>query len=155
VSLILKVKGTANMGTSGRLIFFCGKMAAGKSTFARKLAGVLEAFLLVQDDLLSTLFPDEIIDIPSFVERYSKLKKAMTPHICDLLSKGNTVVLDFAAATRSQRAWFRELIEHTQAEHELHLLVVPDAVCLTQLQNRSRGLARGAPWTTAEDFPSN
>ena len=72
----------------------------------------------MQDDLLNALFPDEITDIPSFVNRYTKLKKALTPHICDLLSKGNTLVLDFAAAIKSQRVWFREL----------HFLDVPDAV---------------------------
>jgi predicted kinase len=140
------------MSTSGKLIFISGKMAAGKSTLARKLAVGVRTFLLVQDDLLSTLFPDAITDILSFVDRYTKLKKALTPHICDLLSKGNTVVLDFAAATKSQRAWFRELIERTQVEHELHFLDVPDAVCITQLQSRSRGLPHGSPWTTAEDF---
>jgi predicted kinase len=140
------------MNTSGKLIFLCGKMAAGKSTFARKLALAERALLLVQDDLLNALFPDEITDIPSFVNRYTKLKKALTPHICDLLSKGNTLVLDFAAATKSQRVWFRELIERTQVEHELHFLDVPDAVCVMQLQNRSRGLPHGSPWTTVEEF---
>jgi predicted kinase len=140
------------MSTCGKLLFLCGKMAAGKSTFARKLAIGARTLLLVQDDLLSGLFPNEITDIPSFVDRYTRLKNTLTPLICDLLSKGNTVVLDFAAATKSQRAWFRELIERTQVEHELHFLDVPDAICITQLRNRSEGLPNGTPWTTAEDF---
>lgn len=140
------------MNTSGKLIFMCGKMAAGKSTLARKLAVGVRTFLLVQDDFLSTLFPDEITDIPSFVDRYARLTNTLTPHICDLLSKGNTVVLDFAAATKSQRAWFRKLIERTHVEHELHLLDVPDALCITQLRRRSSGLPHGTPWTTPEDF---
>ena len=43
-------------------------------------------------------------------------------------SKRISVVLDFAAATKTQRAWFRELIERTHVEHELHFVDAPDNV---------------------------
>jgi predicted kinase len=134
------------------LIFLCGKMAAGKSTLARDLAIRENAVLLVQDDFLNALFPDEITDIPSFVNRYTRLMSALTPHICVLLSKRIPVVLDFAAATKTQRGWFRELIERTGVEHELHFVDAPDALCKTQLRDRSRGLPAGTRWTTEEDF---
>jgi len=110
------------------------------------------AVLLVQDDFLNALFPGEITDIPAFVDRYTRLRNALAPHICVLLSKGISVVLDFAAATKTQRVWFRELIERTHVEHELHFVDAPDAVCKTQLRNRSRGLPAGTRWTTEEDF---
>jgi len=140
------------MSTSARLIFFCGKMAAGKSTLARDLAVRENAVLLVQDDFLNALFPGEITDIPSFVNRYARLKNALTPHICVLLSKGIPVVLDFAAATKTQRAWFRELIERAHVEHELHFVDAPDALCKSQLRDRSEGLPAGTPWTSDSDF---
>jgi predicted kinase len=108
------------MSTSAKLILFCGKMAAGRSTLARDLAEREDAVLLVQDDFLDALFPGEITDIQAFVECYSRLKNALTPHICALLSKGISVVLDFAAATKAQRVWFHELIESTNVAHELH-----------------------------------
>ena len=50
----------------------------------------------------------------------SRLKNAFTPHVCDLLSKGISVVLDFPGNTKAQRAWFRELIERANVKHELH-----------------------------------
>ena len=75
-------------------------MAAGKSTLARELAERERALLLVQDDWLATLYPGEITGIPEFVQRYSRLQNALTPHICALLSQGISVVLDFAAATK-------------------------------------------------------
>ena len=140
------------MSSSAKLIFFCGKMAAGKSTLARNFADREKAVLFVQDDLLETLFPGEITDIQAFVQCYSRLKNALTPHICALLSKGISVVLDFAAATRAQRAWFRELIDRTKVAHELHFVDVSDALCKTQLRNRSKALPAGAPWTTDADF---
>jgi len=140
------------MGTSAKLIFFCGKMAAGKTTLARDLADRENAIFFVQDDLLEALFPGEITDIQAFVQCYSRLKNALTPYICALLSKGISVVLDFAAATKAQREWFRELIERTNVAHELHFVDVSDALCKSQLRNRSKGLPAGAPWTTDADF---
>jgi predicted kinase len=140
------------MAGSAKLIFLCGKMAAGKSTLARELADRENAVLLVQDDFLAALFPGEITDIPSFVNRYTRVRNALTPHVCALLSKGISVVLDFAAATKGQRVWFRELIERTHVEHELHFLDVSDTSRKTQLRDRSRGLPAGTRWTTEEDF---
>ena len=48
-------------------------MAAGKSTLTRELADREHAVLLVQDDLLDTLFPGEITDIQGFVKCSSRL----------------------------------------------------------------------------------
>ncbi len=74
------------MRASAKLIFLCGKMAAGKSTLARDLAERANAVLLVQDELIDRLFPGEITDIPGFVKYSSRLKDALAPHICSLLS---------------------------------------------------------------------
>ena len=56
------------MHRKAKLIFLCGKMAAGKSTLARELAERENAVLLVQDEFLERLFPGEIVDIPGFVK---------------------------------------------------------------------------------------
>ena len=140
------------MNTSAKLIFLCGKMAAGKSTLARDLAQRENAVLLVQDEFLNALFPGEITDIPGFVRCYTRLKDALAPHICDLLSKGTSVVLDFAANTTAQREWFRELIERVNVEHELHYVDASDELCKAQLADRSKSLPAGAPWTTEAEF---
>lgn len=140
------------MSTSAKLIFFCGKMAAGKSTLARHLAVRENAVLLVQDDFLDALFPGEITDIPGFVKCSYRLKNALTPHVCALLSKGISVVLDFPGNTKTQRAWFRELIDRANVEHELHFVDASDALCKSQLRDRSEGLPAGTPWTRDVDF---
>ena len=140
------------MTTSAKLMFLCGKMAAGKSTLARDLAERENTVLLAQDEFLDHLFPGEIIDIPDFVKCSSRLRNALGPHVCALLSKGISVVLDFPGNTRAQRAWFRELFERADAEHELHFVDAPDAVCKRQLKERSKDLPAGAPWTTEAEF---
>jgi predicted kinase len=140
------------MTASAKLTFFCGKMAAGKSTLARELALRESTVLLVQDDFLDALFPGEITDIQRFVKCSSRLQNALTPHVCALLSKGISVVLDFPGNTKAQRAWFRGLIERAHVEHELHFIDASDALCKSQLRDRSKALPAGTPWTTDADY---
>ena len=135
-----------------KLIFRCGKMAAGKSTLARDLAERENAVLVVQDQFLDSLYPGEITDIPEFVKYSSRLKSALEPHVCALLAKGMSVVLDFPANTKTQRAWFRGIFERANVEHETHFVDASDALCKRQLRERSRDLPPGAPWTTDAEF---
>lgn len=138
----------------GRLHFFCGKMAAGKSTLAQQLAAREGAILLAQDELLAALYPGAIADLRAFAECSTRIQAALAPHIGALLSKGLSVVLDFPANTKRQRAWFRQLLDASGAEHALHLIDASDALCKQQLRLRSaqRGLAPGTKWTTDADF---
>ncbi len=135
-----------------RLIFFCGKMAAGKSTLAKQLAARERAVILNQDELLDRLFPGEVIDVPSYLKCSSRLNSAIGPIVGSLLTLGTSVVLDFPGNTRSQRAWFRELFERAAVEHELHFIDAPDALCKRQLKERSKNLPPGTPWTSEAEF---
>jgi predicted kinase len=113
------------MPKTGTLYLFCGKMAAGKSTLARDLSEREGAILLVQDEWLSHLFPGDIVDVPTFAKFSARLRAALADHICSLLSRGMSIVLDFPGNTRAQRNWFRELFERANADHELHFVDVP------------------------------
>jgi len=135
-----------------RLFFFAGKMAAGKSTLAKRLAERENAILLTQDVLLDTLFPGLIINVASYLEYAGRINRMVAPHVTTILSKGVSVVLDFPANTRNQRAWFRGIIDASGVEHELHFLATPDAICKAQLKARSAHLPPGTKWTTEEDF---
>ena len=127
-------------------------MAAGKSTLSREIAERENAVLLVQDEFLDRLYPGEIVDIPGFVKYSTRVKDVLEPHICALLSKSVTVVLDFPGNTRIQRSWFQNLISNSGAEHELHLIDAPDEVCKRQLKLRSKDLPPGTAWTTDAEF---
>src|SRR5688572_25324542 len=134
-----------------RLYFLCGKMAAGKSTHAKKLAQAKDAVILSQDEFLSTLYV-EILSIEDFVKYSARVRAALSPLIRDLLSRGLSVVLDFAGNTRAQRQWFRELFEAAGVEHELHFIDAPDDLCKRQLRQRSASLPVGTAWTTEAEF---
>ena len=140
------------MKAETKLYFMCGKMAAGKSTYAKQLARDHHALLLVQDELVAALFPGEMQDIPSFVKYSGRLKDALSNSICDLLSLGVSVVLDFPGNTRNQRRWFRDLFERSKVEHELHYIDASDDLCKRQLRQRSEALPAGSAWTTDAEF---
>jgi len=135
-----------------RLYFMCGKMAAGKSTLARELARMNDAVLLVLDDFFAALYPGEVRSIQDFIRCSARLRAALSPHVQGLLSRGIPVVLDFPGNTRTQRQWFRELIEGTGIEHELHFVDAPDDLCKRQLRQRSEALPAGSAWTTDAEF---
>jgi len=134
------------------LYFICGKMAAGKSTYARGLARTKNAVLLVQDEFLGTLYPGEIHSIQDFVRCSARVRDALSLHIRDLLSRGVSVVLDFPGNTRAQRQWFRELFEGADVEHELHFIDASDELCKRQLRQKSEALPAGSAWTTDGEF---
>jgi len=135
-----------------RLIFLCGKMAAGKSTLARELAARDSAILFVQDELLDALYPGAVVNVASYIEYSTRINRMLAPYVVDVLSRGISVVLDFPGNTRNQRAWFREIIDRAGAGHELHYVDTPDEICKSQLKARSQHLPAGTKWTTEEDF---
>ena len=135
-----------------KLIFMCGKMAAGKTALSLELAARANAILLVQDDFLAALYPGEILDIPDFVRCSSRLRDALSSHISALLARGVSVVLDFPGNTKKQRVWFRALFEQAGTAHELHFIDAPDDLCKRQLKDRSKHLPAGSPWTTDAEF---
>jgi predicted kinase len=119
------------------LYLLCGKIAAGKSTLARRLAERPATVLISEDHWNSSLFLDELKTIEDY-SRYSKrLRNAMGPHVVSLLKAGLSVVLDFPANTLASRGWMRRIFEDADAPHQLHFLDVPDETCQRRCQQRN------------------
>jgi predicted kinase len=135
-----------------KLLFLCGKMAAGKSTLARQLAERQHAILFEQDHWVETLFPNLIVNVATYLEYSGRINRIVAPQVVDLLTRGINVVMDFPGNTRNQRVWFRDIIERSGADHELHYVDTPDEISRAQLKARSAHLPAGTPWTTDADF---
>jgi len=121
------------------LYLLCGKIAAGKSTLARRLAARPATLLISEDHWTSNLFAGDLRTIDDYTRCSARLRAAMGPHVVAILRQGLSVVLDFPANTVSQRKWMRSLIAEAKVAHELHLLDVPDAVCKERLRGRNEG----------------
>lgn len=121
------------------LYLLCGKIAAGKSTLARRLAARPATLLISEDHWTSNLFSGDLETIDDYTRLSARLRAAMGPHIVDILQQRLSVVLDFPANTVEYRNWMRSLITHAKVAHELHLLDVPDMICKQRLPERNAG----------------
>ncbi len=115
----------------------CGKIAAGKSTLAVRLASQKNSVLIGEDEWLRTLFADQLKTPRDYMRYSTKLREVLAPHTIALLSTGVSVVLDFQANTLESRAWMRRIIDQANAAHQLHVLAPPDEVCLARLKRRN------------------
>ena len=89
------------------LYLLCGKIAAGKSTLARRLATRPATLLITEDHWTSNLFSGELRTIDDYTRYSARLRAAIGPHIVDILRQGLSVVLDFPANTLRNRDWIR------------------------------------------------
>lgn len=140
------------MNVKGTLIFFCGKMGAGKSTYAKKLASELGAVFLSEDEWLAVLYPKEIKNFDDYIKYSSRLKPLLKEHVQSMLHSGISVVLDFPGNTKKQRAWFKEIFSEEQILHRLIYMKADDQLCLMRLEQRRQSLPERARFDTEEVF---
>src|SRR5438270_422820 len=88
--------GSAHIPT---LYLLCGKIAAGKSTLARRLAARPGALLISEDHWTSNLFFGDLRTIDDYARYSARLRAAMGPHLIDILRHGVSMVVDFPART--------------------------------------------------------
>ena len=119
------------------LHMFCGKIAAGKSTLAARLAEAPATVLIREDHWTSCLFKDEMRTVDDYTRCSRRLRAAMSPHVAAILKAGLSVVLDFQANTVATRQWMRGIFESAGAAHRLHVLDVPDEICRARLHQRN------------------
>jgi len=119
-----------------------GKIAAGKTSLARRLAAEHAAVLICEDEWLVRL-EAEIKTLDDFRKHAHRLRAAIGPHVVDLLRLGMSVVLDVPANTPKDRAWVRSLVEAANAQHELHVIEATDELCKARLRTRNETKPEG------------
>lgn len=119
------------------LTFFCGKMAAGKSTKAKAIAAEKNAVLISEDEWLTAHYPEQIDDFDAYLKFSKLIRPFIKSHVQTILNTGTHVVLDFPANTPRQRVWFKQLCDEIDCAHELIFLDLSDDDCLAQLAKRS------------------
>jgi len=120
----------------GKLVFFCGKMGAGKSTKASEVSRDRNAVLLSEDEWLESLYPNKVRSLEDYIKYSNQLKPQIKKLVQSILTTGTDVVMDFPANTVSQRDWFREIYTEVNAPHNLVYLDIPNEICLKQIAKR-------------------
>jgi predicted kinase len=137
----------------GSLHFIAGRLAAGKTTLARKLAAGYHAVLVSEDVWLSKL-SDGMSFFDDYLKWSRRCRSVMGPLIVDMLRVGACVVLDFAGNTVAERTWVRSLSESASSSHILHFLDVGEEECLRRLLLRNESKPEGVYFasTTETEF---
>jgi adenylate kinase family enzyme len=144
--------GGNQMKENGTLIFFCGKMGAGKTTKSKQVAHDQNAVLISEDEWLELLYPGQITTFDDYLKFSRQLKPLVTSHVQNILRTGTDVVMDFPANTVSQRKWFKTLYTEINALHELIYINISDEICLNQIAQRRVEQPERALFDTEEVF---
>lgn len=121
----------------GALHLIAGKIAAGKSTLAAKLAAETGGLVLAEDQWLATLYPAQITSLEDYLRESMRFRAAIAPLIVELLRREITVILDFPANTVASRTWMRGLADAAGITATLHFLDLPDDLCRQRLHARN------------------
>jgi predicted kinase len=122
---------------SGALHLIAGKIAAGKSTLAARLAAETGGLVLAEDHWLPALYPAQITSLEDYLRESARFRAAIAPLIVELLERGMTVILDFPANTIASRTWMRGLADAAGITATVHFLDLPDDLCRARLHARN------------------
>ncbi len=140
------------MTVKGRLILFCGKMGAGKSTLSKAMAKEHTAVWISEDEWLAAHYPGKINTFGDYIEHSRLIKPVVKGLVQGILQAGTTVVMDFPANTVKQRQWLLSLSQEIEAPHELIYLNMSDELCLSRLSKRRVEQPERAAFDTEDVF---
>jgi len=86
-----------------KVILVCGKICAGKTTYAKKLAEEIGAVILSVDEITLALFGQHLGD--KHDEMVEKTKKYLFGKAAEIISVGVNVILDWGFWTREERQY--------------------------------------------------
>jgi predicted kinase len=141
-----------NQRQTGTLIFFCGKMGAGKSTKAIEIAQEKNAVLLSEDEWLASIYPNKISSLNDYVKYSNLLKPQIKKLVQSILLTGTDAVMDFPANTIVQRQWFKNIFTEVKASHSLLFIDASNELCLSQIEKRRIAQPERAATDTVEMF---
>ncbi len=106
--------------------------------------------MIREDEWHSGLYGEQLGSTHDYLRCMTLLRGVVGPHVAELLNAGLSVVLDFQANTVDARSWMRGTLDETKAAHVLHLLDVPEEVCLARLKARNASGAHPFAVTEAQ-----
>ena len=123
---------------SGTLHIVFGSQGAGKSTYARKLAGEINGVHFAIDDWMWQLFgPDMPQELSWILERVGRCEQRIWATACQVLQRGGAVVLDLGFLKEKDRKKFVELAANEGISAQLHYVDAPLATRQKRVRERN------------------
>lgn len=124
-----------------KVIMLCGKIASGKSWYARNLMERAPALLLSVDEVTSRFFDNNL------GSAHDSMCERIQPYLLDKAAEafraGADVVLDWGFWTRADRRAATEFFRRREIPVEWHYIDVPDEVWRENIARRNAAVLAG------------
>jgi len=118
-----------------KVVLICGKICAGKSTYAKKLAMEQHMVWLSCDDIMLSLFGDNVNEL--YEEYHDKVEKFLLKQATNILLSGISVILDFGFWGRSERTQITNDFRVKNIDCEWHYIDVSDSTLYKNIEKRN------------------
>ncbi len=123
-----------------RLIFVCGAIGAGKTTYSISLADETKAVRFSIDSWMQNLFSKDLIELDFLwiTERVNRCNLQIRDIAAQVLKSDSSVILDLGFTTKDQRRVFHRWAEDMNITPELHYLKASRKLRKLRVAKRNR-----------------
>ena len=125
------------------MICVVGKVAVGKSTYARQLCHDLPAVLFSTDDLMRGIFGDDSGGTTNWGRYLNQVNNLLLNQAVEAHSCGINVVLESGFWTAAHRRYVREFFTAHAIRAEWHYLDIQDEEWQRRIASRDRNYGEG------------
>jgi len=124
-----------------KVMLICGRIACGKTVYAKKLCRENQAVNLSCDELMLGVFGDTLG--MRFDEVSGRCKRYLYGKALELLSCGTNVVLDWGFWSPSERRYAKKMFTDAGFDCEMHVVSVSDEVWKKNIAIRNALVEKG------------
>lgn len=125
----------------GKVIALCGKIASGKSYYAKELRKKENAIILSVDELTYYMVDnkkgEDYTDLCRRATNYFREKSV------EIANNGGTVIIDMGLWTKVQRDELREFFKSKNVNFEIHYVEVDDETWSQNIEERNKRIDEG------------
>jgi predicted kinase len=119
-----------------KVIMLCGKICSGKSTYAQELKNKINAVVLSPDDLMLTLFEEQLGD------KHNDILNKCLSYLYDfaeqLINAKVNVILDFGFWYKEERKNRIEYFKSKNIEVEMHYIKIDKNTWILNIEKRNK-----------------
>ena len=124
-----------------KVVLICGKICSGKSYYASKLKGDMNAVAFSCDELMKDIFPNDLNgrhdEITSRVKLYLHRKAS------EVAKAGTNVILDFGFWSNKEREEVSDFYTSQNIRFEWHYIDISDEDWATNIRERNKQVTEG------------
>ena len=127
--------------SKGKVIALCGKVASGKSTYAKELRKKENAIIFSVDELTYYMVDnkkgEDYTELCRRATNYFKNKSA------EIANNGGTAIIDMGLWTKPQREDIRAFFKKNDINFEIHYVKVDDDTWMKNIEKRNKRIDEG------------